>query len=176
MMEEMLADPLVGKLRDLFLPLQEGKTVKRGLWLHGPRLSGTTSLAYEVAMALPDEMVRTAARLTAYQVATRIKEQWRLDTLVRKYTDDSLLFDLYKVEAELEKMWDVDVLFLNDMNNIDTDFWSRHVLPRLDERVKSTGITIVAGNTPPTRFPPEWAEGIVGLFHVYDMAVLRGKG
>lgn len=175
-MEETVTDPLVGKLRDLFLPLQQGANVKRGLWLHGSRQSGSSWLAYHTAMALPDEMVRHSDRVTGAGLTERIKEQWRLDTLVRKYTDDSLLFDLYKVEAALEQMWNVDVLFLDDVNNIDIDFWGKHVMHRLDERVKHTGITVVAGNTSPTRFPSEWADGIAGLFHVFDMAVLRGTG
>ena len=107
---------------------------------------------------------------------SHIREQWRLDSLVRRYTDDSLLFDLYRVEAALEQMWVVDVLFLDDMNNIDIDFWCKHVMPRLDERLKTTGITFVAGNTPPERFPEEWSTGILDLFHVFDMGKLRGAG
>lgn len=169
----MSDDPRVAPLVALCL----SKPHIRGLWLHGPRQSGTTTLARSVGLALPDEMVPASATVTGAKLASTVREVWRLDGLVRHAFGDDLLSDLYRTEKWLEDTWSVPVLFINDVTNIDAEFWSKHILHSLDERMKAQqvsqeGFTLVAGNTSPRRFPSEWADGIEGLFHVVDIGDL----
>lgn len=122
-----------------------------GLWVYGDRRAGTTTIG-RVAVARMEWDDFDSEEVTCLRLSDAIKMTWRAGEISRHLPND---YDLY-VESNLfdmqvERYWDVDVLFVDDFHaeQIDMAFWRRFVQVHIEERLKDRKPTIIAADMEP---------------------------
>jgi len=159
----------------------------RCLWLFGPRQSGTSTLGLHAARTID---IATANgefdELMAYGNGQTVKadaleqlqrEIWKSENILRANGND---LGLWEEDRLLNERWDIlltntDILFIDQLIMPNVEFWKKHLLLPLDNRVKSDMVTIIAGTTAPEAFGPDWATGFNAQCAVHQFGV-RGEG
>lgn len=121
---------------------------KVGLWVRGPRNSGTTHIA---ATAMKSAVGNTKRQeelgtedweyIACSDLVDLIKESWD-ETPVK---DEAAMYDAMLVERKLDALWSSDLLFLDDVHLglVSMALLVRAVLPKLEYRVKCAKPTLV---------------------------------
>jgi hypothetical protein len=65
------------------------------------------------------------------------------------------------------------VLWVDDILTVDVEFWKKHILARLDLRLKGRGVTILSGVVGPQTFGSDWR---VGFEYGCQVVRLQGNG
>lgn len=159
----------------------------RCLWVFGPRQSGTSTLAHHVAVTVNQCVIDGEFDyLHKYEAGTQVKadelEQlqrdiWKSEAILRANGND---LGLWEDDRVLNDRWDMlmnrtDILFINQLIQPNVEFWKKHLLLALDNRVKSDRITTIAGTTPPSAFGPDWATGFNRQCTVVQMRGTYGE-
>ena len=115
----------------------------------------------------------TGRRIPGPRVESRVKALWKQQDLLSANGTD---FAVWEEDVSLNKNWEylwykADVLFIDDLISPNAEFWNKHILVHLDQRVKSDRVTVIAGTTPPTAFSPIWADGFDALCVVKGLVV-----
>ena len=128
----------------------ENEGDKVGLWVYGDRNAGSTYVGSVAVKKLAPK--HTWEYVSSTELMDALRHSWHSSSILRSNPSD---YDLY-VEAtlderELEKFWEVDVLWVDDLVDYYTDmsFWISHVQEKLEKRVKSGKPTIVCTNMAP---------------------------
>lgn len=147
---------------------------KRGLWVFGPRKSGSTTVVKTIAANNRDALGNTNVKRTAAKLDREIRDQWKFDKLLAANgTDFPLWQEALAHEQRLDVFWEADALWLDDLYpEIDSDFVKRNILMPLDAVLKSRRIVLVSGNVPPAVFGSEWNRAIEAMY----MVVPLGEG
>lgn len=158
----------------------------RCLWLFGPRQSGTSTLAHHAAVTVNQCVIDGEfTHLHQYEAGTQVKadelEQlqrdiWKSEAILRANGND---LGLWEEDRYLNDRWDMlmnrtDILFINQLIMPNAEFWKKHLLLPLDNRVKSDRVTVIAGTTAPEAFGPDWASGFNAQCAVHQFGI-RGE-
>lgn len=151
--------------------LQDGKG-KRGLWCHGPRKSGTTRSIRQLVDDNMDVFPGNKVKKTAAWVESNIKQQWKLDALLRANgTDFALWRDAANIEEALDILWSAESIWIDDLYpELEESFVRKNILTRLDEALKAKHVVLVSGNCAPSDFGPSWQRAIT---HDYEVVEFR---
>ena len=122
-----------------------------GLWVYGPRRSGTSYVAgvgcRKASGEMDPEEWQAPHIITAVSLIENLRLVWTLEDQAKRHPDDYGLWSEYDVERRLWEWIAVKpVLWVDDMHSgtLDMSFWRRHVQEHLEQRVKRGQITIVA--------------------------------
>jgi hypothetical protein len=121
---------------------------KVGLWVHGKRRHGTSTLASTAAArALEDERcgIFSPAYITAHALSKLVKSSWD-DTRTH---DDAAWLDAIDIERRLNRLWvECGCLWVDDLhlNLVTGQFVERHLYPNMELRVKS-GLPVVVATS-----------------------------
>ena len=160
-------------------PDQHGK---RGLWVHGPRQSGTSTLCRVVAEAIYaegcyDTDMAEGCLITAQDLSDLQRKVWTQEDLMRSNSHDmGLWLETQALVSRWESVWDANVLMIDDLLSVDAEFWKKHLLARIDQRLKGKGITLLAGTVAPSLFGPEWGTGFSQLCVLLRLRGEHGEG
>lgn len=149
---------------------------KKGLWVYGPRRSGTSHCGRravdEVIENFP-ELVKKhgqGQRMTAIGLESKLRSVWTQEALMRVNADDMLLWqETNQLLDNWEFLWNCSILFIDDLISVDIEFWKKHLLARIDERLKTKTVTIIASVHGPEKFGPEWSKAFRDLCKVYRL-------
>lgn len=144
---------------------------KRGLWVYGPRGAGTTAAVQKLVTEAPERLPEGLwVHKRGAPLERNIKEQWRLERLLGANGSDFPLWEeATALESKLNDFWNCDVMWLDDLYvEMDVDFVRKHILTRIDDRVKSkkVKITLVSGEASPGHYGPGWKQVINDRFVV----------
>lgn len=162
---------------------------KKGMWICGPRRSGTSTCARRAVDSIIDnfpELVRKygqGQKMTAVNLETKMRSLWTQESLMRiNASDFSLWAETNQIIDTWEFMWNCSILLIDDIIAVDTQFWKKHLLPRIDQRLKSEVITIFASAHRPSLFGSrndstgsrpsyeiEWETPLTDLCRVYSL-------
>lgn len=153
----------------------------RGLWLYGPRKSGTTTFGWEASQRVYAASAEGVGmlpgnRITAHELVDLQRRVWTQEELMRSNAHDFSLWQ--ETQALMDKwdaVWNANVLLLDDLISPDIEFWKKHMLIRIDARLKGPGVTIIAGVCGPDRFGPDWNVGFTRSCTVAKLGD-RGEG
>lgn len=154
----------------------------RGLWVHGPRQSGTTTYARRVAEAVYsagcyDLDMSEGCLITATALSDLQRKVWTQEDLMRSNSHDMALWqETQALVSRWEDVWDANVLMIDDLISVDTEFWKKHLLARIDQRLKGKGVTLLAGVIAPSWFGPDWGTGFSRLCTVIRLRGEHGEG
>lgn len=141
-------------------------TDRPGLWICGPRVSGTSYIGQVVVNRLGDNPVY----IRAYDLSQAIRKQWNLDDLARHFPDDTALwFEADDAQAKLATIRDCDLLWIDDFHDehVDPRFWRKHIQPWVECRAKDLKTTIVCTTLTPDHPEMDGLERVIrGLFTV----------
>ena len=160
--------PLHARLRDLEEPerlaLQDWYTNglhaaghhdrhgKVGLWVFGDRQHGSSYVA-ECATAKLVDRVGSWEHVDALVLTQNIRQHWNLSDMVRRNPEDYNLFlDFQELDTKLDFLWhECELLWVDDLHEtaVDVFFFTRHVLPWLERRIKAKRVTIIATTLTP---------------------------
>lgn len=131
-----------------------------GLWVRGDRGSGSSYVAYnawkranwqrreEIANAEFAMPRFIQSQITATELIELLKTSWNLSTLAQHNSQDGpLMDDLRMVHQRLEWFFDISPsVFLDDLHHdfYDGMFWKKHIWHRLERKVKSGQVVVVA--------------------------------
>lgn len=144
----------------------------RCLWVCGARRSGTSTFAREVVDRVYvsgnfDQTMPEGRLITALDLSDLRRRVWTQEELMRANGSDLSLWQ--ETQALLDRwdgVWNANVLMVDDIIQVDVEFWKRHLLARLDQRLKGPGVTLIAGVTPPALFGAEWSPALGSLCRV----------
>ena len=129
-------------LRDKFLA---GLGHRRGLWVYGPRQSGTSTYmrsfidpVYEALMDSPGWVgMDPGNKAVAVELEVKQRKVWSAEAILRANAHDlSLWQETVALTERWDALWNANVLLVDDLVAPDVDFWKKHLLPRLDQRLK----------------------------------------
>jgi hypothetical protein len=128
-----------------------------GLWVFGDRRSGSSHIASNAVLRLLSRVDRYAnatwEHVDTFTLTQEIRTQWDLAPLLRANPSDWGLWDQRnKTELFLDTLWtDCEILWLDDFHHeqVDVDFWRKHVQPWVEIRVKGGKPTIIATTLDP---------------------------
>ena len=145
--QDALTDWISGPARDEDNPVEPVRSGdKPGLWVHGMRRAGSSYIGH-IAGRMAAQYVYSSDRITALKLVRDTRKVWTQSDLVRNHPDDySLWLDADSQESRLEKLWNLSLLWIDDLHAESTDirFWRKHIHPRIEERVKDGKLTIVS--------------------------------
>jgi hypothetical protein len=158
----------------------------RCLWLYGPRQSGTSTLAHHVALTVNQHLIEgrllsllnypPGAQVKAFELEGLQRDIWKSESILRVNGNDIGLWEEDRILNERwETLMDCDILFINQLIQPNVEFWKKHLLLCLDNRVKSDRVTLIAGTTPPEAFGPDWTTGFNAQCMVRRFGA-RGEG
>lgn len=144
-----------------------------GLWVYGPRRSGTSYVAGvasgKAEAEVPDAVWEPATIVRALDLMDNVRKVWTYETLIKQHPDDLGFWEEYsKWSDRLERVWNGPVTWVDDLDQtVDMSFWRRHVQPRLEQRIKQGRFTIIATTHPPDSVALEGLlQVILDLFHI----------
>lgn len=158
----------------------------RCLWVYGPRQSGTSTLAHYVALTVNQYLIDgrfpallnypPGSQVKAFELEHLQRDIWKSEHMLRLNAND---LGLWEEDRQLNERWDTlmdsDILFINQLIQPNVDFWKKHLLLALDNRMKSDRVTIIAGTAPPEIFGPDWVTGFKAQCMVCRLGA-RGEG
>lgn len=150
---------------------------RAGLWVYGPRRSGSSYVAM-VAMRHLAEETFSWEYVPALLLTENLRRRWALEDLVRRHPDDYGLWrEADDLDTLFQGMWHgTTALWVDDLHGdeIDMRFWKRHVQPHLTARVKRGQRTIIATSLDPGH--EEWGDLTpVILGHFVVVEAVRGE-
>lgn len=154
----------------------------RGLWVFGPRRSGTSTVAREVvervyASESFNPLLAGGCLISAQALSDLQRRVWTQEELMRSNGNDLALWqETQALLSRWDDVWDANILMIDDMIQVDVEFWKRHLLGRLDQRLKGPGVTLVCGVVQPKMFGPDWSTGFKSLCTVMKMGDVSGEG
>ena len=164
----------------------DDRTDKVGLWIYGPRNSGTTYAAKCILgrMAFDDDCVDLIKHIEADKLVRMLRQTWTGSTQVRSHTEDLGLWrELQELEQTIEYLFEeAPILWIDDLwdDRIDWNIWRKNFQSRVEERAKNFKPTVVCTTLPPNH--PFLPKGVidtlfvtVGMLHG-DVEVGRGEG
>jgi hypothetical protein len=151
---------------------------QRGLWVFGPRKSGTSTIARTAALnaydteGAVDLSLPPGRKISAVELTDLQRKLWSQEELLRANGKDiSLWVETQSVLDEWDAVWASGVLWVDDILTVDVEFWKKHILARLDLRLKGRGVTILSGVIGPQAFGSDWRVGFE-----YGCQVVRVQG
>jgi len=126
-----------------------------GLWICGPRGSGTSSIAAVVCQDMTprtrysgysDDGKNIFIRVTAADMVRRTRELWSYEGQLRDHGDDGV-WQSYETERRQQQWWydGRSILWVDDLHGdvIDVSFWRKHVQPEIEAVIKEGAPVIV---------------------------------
>lgn len=158
--EELLVDGLHGDGR-------------HGLWVYGPRKSGTTTTVrkfYDEHQELFSD--KYAVKRTAGWVEKKIRMQWDLNKTYAKGGDDiPLLNEIRQTESQLDLFFDTDIVWLDDLyTEYEESFVRKNILLRLDTALKGGQTVFVSGTSAPEFYGSDWERAIRAMYVVVNLS------
>lgn len=121
-----------------------------GLWIYGPRLSGSTYIARVAARRMWEKNKLDVQWEDAKDLLDIKRDQWTLDDRIKRFPDDNLYQEQMLLEMSTDRFWQGDVACVNDLySDLDIRFWRRFLQPEMESRIKRGQPTIVATDMPP---------------------------
>lgn len=144
---------------------------RRGLWVFGPRQSGTTTVARHVVDEVIASGITAGKGIKATWLERTQRQLWSTEGLLRGNPSDFPLWSEAMAAADgWEDLWVTPILWINDFYAVDTEFWRRHLLGRVDERLKDPNlVTVLAGTIPPRQFGEDWHTGFKALCQIIKL-------
>lgn len=149
-----LSDPVKDAVRQWRQNLLTGEG-KQGLWLFGPRGSGTTYAAQVIVarMVYDEEGWLESEHTEAVDLVTLVRATWGASSKQRDHSDDLALFlESRDIEDRLDYLfYRCRLLWVDDLHHdtIDWNIWRKHVQPFIERRVKHGMPTVVSTTLPP---------------------------
>lgn len=147
---------------------------KNGLWVFGPMALVDTNRAIAEYVDSGEWHARKpgqAERRTAAWVERRVREQWKLDGLLRANGGDlPLWLDANESEQKLERFWKADHLWVMDLwQDYDNTFVQKNLLLPLQEAMGAGKTVFVTGDCPPSHFDERWERAILATYNVVEL-------
>jgi hypothetical protein len=122
---------------------------KSGLWICGPRRSGSSYIAEAVINKLDSlSAISSWEHIDAFDLTQALRNLWNIQEQQRHHPEDYGLFEEWSAHQEQQDfIWNkCEVLWIDDFHQetVDIRFWRKHVQPRVEQRVKRGMATIIA--------------------------------
>lgn len=157
-------DPPVKAALDQFVVDAASGQGLPGLWVFGPRFSGTSTAGRYVRQALrqyPEVVLNGSAQhIRASDLLFKIRREWiQRDVLRHNSSDWAVWHEWAELDAYFDELWNgASFTWIDDLfEETDSDFFRKHVLPSIDRRLKEGRITVISGQVSPEKFGNQWA-------------------
>lgn len=154
-----------------------------GLWIFGPRFSGTSTAARYVKQALrqyPDIVLQgSACHIRASDLLNKIRREWiQRDVLRTNSSDWAVWQEWSQLDSFFDEMWyGAALTWIDDLfEETDSDFFRKHVLPAVDRRLKEGKLTVISGQVSPEKFGQQWAVAIRSRCRILQRTTDRLSG
>jgi hypothetical protein len=165
-------NPAVREAVDEFVSNAMTASGPTGLWVWGPRCSGTSTAAKyarsefrkhaEIVTKGPAQYVR------ASELLSKIRREWiQRDILRQNGSDFAVWQDWMTLDLFFETLWSAPLTWIDDVfEETDSEFFKKFVLPYIDKRTKEGLITIISGQVSPEKFGTQWAVALRSRFAI----------
>jgi hypothetical protein len=169
----VVINPDVEKALDSWVEQLTEPGGKRGLWVFGPRKSGSTTVVKFMYRKHRDAFPEYQQKRTAAKLDRQVRRQWKSDALLRANGGDfPLWLENSEIEDELETFWGADAIWINDLySEFDAAFVRKNLFLPMDEALKRGAIVIVTSSLPPDYYGDEWATVITSTFKTVELSV-----
>ena len=145
---------------------------KAGLWICGPRRSGSSYIAEAVVNKL-DAHVSSWEHIDCFDLTQAVRNLWNIGEQMRHHPDDYGLYEEWSgLQEQQDFIWDkCELLWLDDFHHetVDIRFWRRHVQHRVESRCKRGMLTVISTTLTPLHPELEGLESVIAdLFVVCD--------